>query len=197
MLERGGAGVALTQAAVLQDEPGLDGEAVEDADLRGPQRPPAQGEDAPVVDPHPGVPGLGARGGSGPSPATRSQPVASSRRASSDTDSNPKVARSRDTTAWAVSSPVSTDCDSPDMAVASARARAASAARREARSTTDATAAAVATKTTRVATFCGSAIVHRPTGGVKNQLRRRNPASAVTRAGSRPPIIATRTVVAR
>ena len=147
-----------------------------------------------VVDAAPGCPRRrGSPGRRTPSRGEhRSQPSASSRRASSDTARSPKVSRSRATIACAVSCPVSTDCESDGQASPPRRGpgrRPRRGARPGRRRSTPPT--AMATKTSSATRLAGSAMVHRPTGGVKNQLSSRNPASAATRAGSSPPTRAT------
>jgi hypothetical protein len=82
------------------------------------------------------------------------------------------------------------------MVAASARARVASAARREARSTTEATPAATATKRTTTTTLRGSEMVNVWTGSVKKKFRVRKLIADARRAGNSPPISATSTVAA-
>ncbi|OLT53413.1 hypothetical protein BJF88_11640 [Cellulosimicrobium sp. CUA-896] len=146
-------------------------------------------------------------------PAAGSVPAVGARRASAITDHGASgrsavrssstarrtanVSASRETSASAVSSPASTERDRAASVDASARARAAWTDRRAPRSTTEATATATSTKSSRASRFSGSATVSSPVGGVKNQLMPRNETTAHARAGHIPPTSATPTVRAR
>lgn len=80
---------------------------------------------------------------------------------------------------------------------ASAWARTAESARRALRSTTNATAAATTTKTASATAFWGCEIVRPPVGGVKNQLRNSDDATAPSSAGPMPPSSAMSTLSRR
>ena len=169
-LEGGGPLVALAQPPVLQHQPGLHGERLEHPLVAGPQRLAAEREHVVVVDRGPGCrprrgwPRTGSPDGGQHAPARRA--LLQQR----DGVLAERLAQPLDDRLGGVLAGEHR-AGQPAHASPPRRARAvASAARRDARSTTVATAAATATNTSRASRFCGSETVSVPTGGVKNQL---------------------------